>query len=959
MESSSERRAAALKRRLDALHFTEPLNPESVPLVEHILTELIRTTDGFKHLKQSHEQLRSQLPSAEEAIEYPVLTGHRVAQFSTSKEEEAEHTPGPLFKPAEEPGHTLKEEETEYPIPVLSSFRPAAEEPRRTPKGETAEYPVLSSFRPTATEEPRRTPKAKAEDYSLNSRSMRRPEGTSRDPTLERVLAENQRLQRENSHYQTQVEKLMIDIRLQHDSERTLQTQLFTLKQSVDNRTIHRTVGTEDPYALMTKVSAMDAQKRINENEIANLKFELERTNRLKTAIDGQVQFLKSEIVRLKSELEAETNSRIKFLTSYETAVRECDFLRQENASLKSQVDLQRAEILEADRKQQDLSVQMASTGDRVRALERDYQVLSQTHAQTLSQSVRVEQLNSSLVRDTRELKTYELRYMESQREVVSLQTLLSAKEREADERRQEVMRLEQGVSVKEQELGETRSNVDTLQRQLIVISQEKELYEQRSESFSKRVTQLESELKEIEARYHRSQQDLSSQADQIASLQLKLDQLGQIYEKAEADSKHYRSLCLQLTESEKSVREKLRASEHRMQNISIQSMDDKSQLEKTHGVLQRQQRLYEEGQDQVFKLSQQNQQLEALVSELEAVRDDLAARLDQASEARRMAEIAAQRLENDMKSLRDLLNLREKELRQVQESFQRDSQEVAYLRKMLNEQTDANQQLTLSLRNKETELSLTSERLISFQRLSEELKASKASEAALHASIDRLEEQLYRAEQDRDRLKQTYENVTRSEQVSQQLLKTMEREKEGLMHTCQKALDENDRLSQSIGFTRAEQQEMYSKVQTFEQRFREQEDLIARYRAHIQSLEAEQSTRRPIEEKLTRSGSNKDLVAVYSDLEAERLKIDRLESLLEEQKRVNADLRSDLANAHDSTQTLKKDADPRDQILGLEMEVMRLRDEVGKAKHSQFRSDSKLRDLERRTTSLRAEPEA
>jgi chromosome segregation ATPase len=553
-----------------------------------------------------------------------------------------------------------------------------------------------------------------------------------------------------------------------------------------------------------------------------------------------------------------------------------------------------------------------------------------------------VEQLNSSLVRDTRELKTYELRYMESQREVVSLQTVLSAKEREADERRQEVMRLEQGVSVKEQELGETRSNVDTLQRQLIVISQEKELYEQRSESFSKRVTQLESELKEIEARYHRSQQDLSSQADQIASLQLKLDQLGQI-----------------LTESEKSVREKLRASEHRMQNISIQSMDDKSQLEKTHGVLQRQQRLYEEGQDQVFKLSQQNQQLEALVSELEAVRDDLAARLDQASEARRMAEIAAQRLENDMKSLRDLLNLREKELRQVQESFQRDSQEVAYLRKMLNEQTDANQQLTLSLRNKETELSLTSERLISFQRLSEELKASKASEAALHASIDRLEEQLYRAEQDRDRLKQTYENVTRSEQVSQQLLKTMEREKEGLMHTCQKALDENDRLSQSIGFTRAEQQEMYSKVQTFEQRFREQEDLIARYRAHIQSLETEQSTRRPIEEKLTRSGSNKDLVAVYSDLEAERLKIDRLESLLEEQKRVNADLRSDLANAHDSTQTLKKDADPRDQILGLEMEVMRLRDEVGKAKHSQFRSDSKLRDLERRTTSLRAEPEA
>lgn len=930
MESSSERRAAALKRRLDALHFTEPLHAESVPLVEHILTELIRTSDGFKNLKQSHEQLRSQLVPTEDEVEYPVPT---LSPFRPNAEES--RTP-------------WKQEEV--------AVKPQAEEPRRTPKAEEDyQYPVLASFRPA--EESRRP--TRSEEADLASRSLRRLDGQTRDPTLERVLAENQRLQRENSHYQTQVEKLMVDIRLQQDSERVLQTQLFTLKQSVDTRTIRRTVVAEDPYAMMTKVSALDAQKRINENEIANLKFELERTNRLKTAVDGQVQFLKSEIVRLKSELEAETNARLKLLTSYETSQRECDFLRQENGTLKSQVEMQRSEILDADRKQQDLSVQLSSTVDRVRALERDYQTLSQTHSQTLSQSIRVEQLNSSLVRDTRELKTYELRYVESQREVVSLQTQVNAREREAAESRQEALRLEQSLGLKEQDLGEARSNVETLQRQLIAASQEKELYEQRSDSFSKRVTLLEAELKEMEGKYHRRQQEAASQEDQIASLQRKLDQLEQMYGKTDQDAKHYRSLCLQLTESEKSARDQLRSHEHRMQNLSVQSMDDKSQLEKTHGVLQRQQRLYEEGQDQVFKLSQQNQQLEALVSDLEAVRDGLAVRLDQAVEARRMAEIAAQRLENEIKSLRDLLSLREKELRQVQEASQRDLLEVTYLRKMLNEQTDTNQQLTLSLRSKETELSLASDRLIGLQRLSEELKAAKASESALQASIDRLEEQLYRVEQDRDRLKQTYENMTRSDQVSQQLLKTVEKEKEGLMHSCKKALEENDRLSQSIGFSRAEQQEMYSKVQTFEQRFREQEDLIARYRAHIQSLESEVVPRRPVEEKLTRSGSNKDLAVVYSDLEAERLKIDRLESLLEEQKRVNSDLRSDLAHVHDSKLTIKKDSDPRDQILGLEMEVMRLRDEVGKAKHSQFRSDSKLRELERRTTSLRAEPDA
>ena len=51
----SDKKYLTLKKKLDALHYTQPLGVESVNLVDRILNDLIRTTEGFQKLKKMNE----------------------------------------------------------------------------------------------------------------------------------------------------------------------------------------------------------------------------------------------------------------------------------------------------------------------------------------------------------------------------------------------------------------------------------------------------------------------------------------------------------------------------------------------------------------------------------------------------------------------------------------------------------------------------------------------------------------------------------------------------------------------------------------------------------------------------------------------------------------------------------------------------------------------------------------
>jgi centrosomal protein CEP135 len=57
-----------LKKRLDALHYTHPLGLESAALVERLLTDLLKTTEGFQQLKKINDDVKNRLKQAQEAI---------------------------------------------------------------------------------------------------------------------------------------------------------------------------------------------------------------------------------------------------------------------------------------------------------------------------------------------------------------------------------------------------------------------------------------------------------------------------------------------------------------------------------------------------------------------------------------------------------------------------------------------------------------------------------------------------------------------------------------------------------------------------------------------------------------------------------------------------------------------------------------------------------------------------
>ena len=73
MDPAAERKFIALKRRLDALHYQQPLSKfftifshkspftaiDSAALAEKLLNDLLKTTEGFQRLKKMNEELKA------------------------------------------------------------------------------------------------------------------------------------------------------------------------------------------------------------------------------------------------------------------------------------------------------------------------------------------------------------------------------------------------------------------------------------------------------------------------------------------------------------------------------------------------------------------------------------------------------------------------------------------------------------------------------------------------------------------------------------------------------------------------------------------------------------------------------------------------------------------------------------------------------------------------------------
>ncbi len=59
IDTVSDKKFNTLKKRLEALHYCQPITIESASLVEKLLNDLIKTTEGFQNIKKMNEELKS------------------------------------------------------------------------------------------------------------------------------------------------------------------------------------------------------------------------------------------------------------------------------------------------------------------------------------------------------------------------------------------------------------------------------------------------------------------------------------------------------------------------------------------------------------------------------------------------------------------------------------------------------------------------------------------------------------------------------------------------------------------------------------------------------------------------------------------------------------------------------------------------------------------------------------
>lgn len=309
---------------------------------------------------------------------------------------------------------------------------------------------------------------------------------------------------------------------------------------------------------------------------------------------------------------------------------------------------------------------------------------------------------------------------------------------------------------------------------------------------------------------------------------------------------------------------------------------------------------------------------------------------IDQLEIACEKAEIDLQRCQNSekdtisrLRTLQEQLETSENERKLLEKSLQTAQRAAEAEKSQVHQLLQANSHLEELLTAAETQKQALSAEIEAVQMKSVEseqelIKALKSKEDELEASLSQIarfkeeqrtirefQEQISELEQEKDHLQLTYEAVCRSERVSQQLLKTIEKEKDGL----------KERLEQP-----AEQEELYRKLEDSEARIQDLEDLLAQYQAQL--------------------GPRSEL---ESELVTERKKVQRLEAKLKEQKGTEDEGASQHVRSSSEAADLHAHIEEqREEILTLEMEVMQLRDELGRSQHLQFKAESKVRELER-----------
>lgn len=863
-----------------------------------------------------------------------------------------------------------------------------------------------------------------------------------------------------------------------------LRREIETNQQSFSRINKDHLSTTEESYSLRQKISNLESQKNILQSELDSLNFELERANKMRRSAEEQLEEIRRETLKAKSEVDSHSAQKQKFQVLYEGTLKELNNLKDENQHIVKLREKDKQALLEVEDRNRDLNNQLAAALHNVKLVQKEHQSLSDELSAKLEEIRRLSAFKSTIEQELAELRPLKLKYQQLIEENGSLKSQTISKDTLTSKAQKQIENMEQNLTSKEREIKDLHQFIQNLQSDKEFLQEAIEKAELDAHVLNNNAKQAEyinneanllrqqiNDIREREREYLRQIEGLKSElkksAEAIKGIQKQLSRALEQKEGAEKDVESLKNRINSMQSDDTTTHhEKLKLEERAFQSeleaeeLRRQLGHEQSQKYRIEDNLKHVQNTLEAEKTHNLKLNEQNNQLKSLIANLERIRDDLIKKIQGANQARSLDDNEKSSLIAEIADLKKQLGLKTDDVFHLQDAVKNIDSERDYIQGLLDQKTEEIAVLEHSIANYQKEITQLKDTLNQYQlkdnnfskriderenqlrKLTEkcqyleaELEEARAGYAqnvrqvqefqehivAITKENQYVNEQLMKMNQEKESIRQSYEDRAKSERMATQMMRSGEREKEDLILTYKKACEENDRLNQSINAITIEQRDTYAKLQACEQELinsqqhiSQQEHALFTYQQEINTLERQishltyqlevaekrcqevaeareamtrevnnarsislsiESSKEDMQRKLVAVENEKliaesklrsiqsELSAIKSQLEFERQKYDDLSQVLAKERDQLFQTQRELdIRGYSGSKSRYEDESIQNQLqatinekLGLEMEVLKLREDSGKTKHQLYKAENKIKDLEKVTLSKTA----
>jgi chromosome segregation ATPase len=564
-----------LKARLDALHYTQPLGKESAALVEHLLDDLLKTTEGFQQLKrrvqESQANLQQQIQTALEPLQTDnarlLLEKNALTLELVRTKEACDAQVHSLF---EKVGR-LDRENSETPLSAIQSSAQLHESPSaaKASSRRVAGFEDDTDFRlqskalssresaDARLSEVLKQARLKIEDLECSvsslSLELRHCKGTNsvhlahqsdrraHSGAIERLEHERSVASQQLFEEAALKEHLERDLRSTREELRLTQTQLNSLRRQVEanQQTMSRvskehSSSAEESYGSRQVISGLEGRNALLDSQLANFKYDLEREAKLKTASELLLDSTRSELSRVQTELQLVGDDRLKLQGLCEDARRELETYKEEIRSLTRYRETDRRTVDDMERRVKQLTTQLQAAGEDMNGAQRELFSVSEELRAKLEELRRGETMRLTLEKELTELRPLRVRWQDSLSELRRLQETSIEKDQENTRRRQELEECRH-------DLRSSSTEAEGLQAQLLTVRGERDRLEGNVEELktrqvteaathSRRLNNAENEIGLLKQQIETSREsqrstenDLEKALDQLAKLEDRL----------------------------------------------------------------------------------------------------------------------------------------------------------------------------------------------------------------------------------------------------------------------------------------------------------------------------------------------------------------------------------------------------------------------------------------------------